>query len=98
MEKERELAIEIINEFEELLNKYEIKIPDEERKGSEEESKIFGTNYWALEDKVTEMIKNHFDKIKIKETKDLCKRAEKRLKERKEEINKILKRRGGENA
>ena len=58
MEKERELTIRIIDEFEELLDEHKIIIPDSDREGNEEEACIYGMNYWRLEDKITELIKN----------------------------------------
>ncbi len=57
MKKERELAIEIISEFEELLGRFNLKIPDRDREGNKEEACIYGMNYYALEDKITELIK-----------------------------------------
>lgn len=56
MENSRKLAIKIIDEFEELLAKYDIKLPSNEREGNEEEACIFGTDYYDLEDKITEII------------------------------------------
>ena len=58
MEAEREIAISILSEFEELLNNHDITIPDEHREGEEEEARLFGATYYSLEDKVTEIIKN----------------------------------------
>lgn len=57
MEKERELAIRIMDEFEELLEENNLTIPDSDREGNEEEARIYGMSYWRLEDKITEMIK-----------------------------------------
>lgn len=56
MENSKKLAIKIIDEFEELLAKYDIKLPSNEREGNEEEACIFGTDYYDLEDKITEII------------------------------------------
>lgn len=53
---QRELAISIIEEFEDVLAEHNIKIPDEDRTGDEEEVSIYGTTYYSLEDKITEMI------------------------------------------
>ena len=63
MEEQREIAIECIEEFEELLDEKEISIPDEDREGKEEEARIYGTTYYHLEDKVTEVIKKNYPKI-----------------------------------
>lgn len=56
--KERELAINIIDEFEELLAEHDLVIPDNDREGNEEEACIYGCTYYGLEDKITEMIEN----------------------------------------
>lgn len=56
MENSRKLAIKIIDEFEELLAKYDIKLPSNEREENEKEACIFGTDYYDLEDKITEII------------------------------------------
>lgn len=56
METEREKAIEIIMEFEELLESHNIKIPSNDREGEEGEACIFGTDYYTLEDKITSII------------------------------------------
>ena len=56
MEKNREIAIKIIDTFEELLNKYAIKLPNEERQGNTEESCIYGSYYFELEDTIVEIL------------------------------------------
>ena len=56
--KERELAIRIISEFEDLLEANDLTIPDEDREGNEEEARIYGITYYGLEDKITEIIEN----------------------------------------
>lgn len=56
MSQNRELATEIIDEFEELLAKYDLKIPNKERQNSIEECCIYGTDYFYLEDTITELI------------------------------------------
>ncbi len=60
MEYSRKLAIKIIDEFEELLAKYDIKLPSNEREGNEEEACIFGADYYDLEDKITEILNEEF--------------------------------------
>lgn len=50
MEKERELAAQIIGLFEDLLASNNIKIPDRDREGLEEEACIYGETYYSLED------------------------------------------------
>lgn len=56
MEDNRKLAIKIIDEFEALLSKYEIKLPNEEREENENEACIYGSDYYELEDKITELL------------------------------------------
>ena len=75
MEKSRELAINIIELFEGLLDKYNIDIPSEDRNTElefikedgmiDEEIKetnlshIYGTEYFDLEDSIAELIENY---------------------------------------
>ena len=56
MEKEREIAARIIDEFENLLLEHEIKLPNDERTGDETESCIYGSDYYNLEDKITSIL------------------------------------------
>ena len=57
MEKERETAIDILEEFEELLDYHEIDIPDEDRIGNPTEARIYGKSWYNLEDKITDILK-----------------------------------------
>ncbi len=59
LSKEKELASSIIGEFEELLGRYNIKIPDRDREeiNEEDEACIYGMNYYTLEDAITDMLK-----------------------------------------
>ena len=43
--------------FEELLERYYIKIPDRDRESQPAEACICGCNYYWLEDKITEKLK-----------------------------------------
>jgi len=56
MKKERQIAIKILGEIEELLKEKEIKIPSDDRRGAKEEACIFGPEYYYLEDKITEIL------------------------------------------
>lgn len=56
-DKEREISIKIISEFEDLLALHNIQIPSSEREGEESEACIYGANYYNLEDKITEILK-----------------------------------------
>ena len=58
MDDTRELAISIIEKFEELLNKHSIKLPNEERQGDKNEASIYGKDYFDLEDEITELLNN----------------------------------------
>mgnify|MGYP000737101459 FL=1 len=60
MDKNREVAIKIIELFEELLEKYEIQIPSEDRENNPDEASIFGTNYYNLEDGITKILEENF--------------------------------------
>jgi hypothetical protein len=70
MEQAREKAIEIIEEFEQLLSENNIKIPSEDREGEDDEACIYGREYYTLEHDITEIIEKAFlndtNKIKIK--------------------------------
>jgi hypothetical protein len=64
MEKSRETAIEILAEFEELLDKKGIKIPSKDRTGEKEEACLYGVEYYVLEDSITEILGKYFIKQK----------------------------------
>lgn len=59
MDEQRKLAIKIIDKFENLLNKYDIKLPSDEREGNEEESSIYGKDYFDLEDEITDVLNKY---------------------------------------
>ena len=56
MEKNRKIAIKIIDLFEDLLNRKNIIIPNEDRANSEDEAAIYGGDYYELEDKIVEIL------------------------------------------
>ena len=62
--KERQIAIEIMNEFEELLHKHNILIPDADREGHFDEASIYGSTYYDMEDKIT-CILNKFNNSSV---------------------------------
>jgi len=64
--KARRVAIEIMDEFEELLGRKGIMIPSEDREGRKEEACIYGTEYYELEDVITDIL--------VEETRPRCKR------------------------
>ncbi len=48
----RQLAIGILDEFEELLAEKNVMIPSDDREGREEEACLYGTEYYELEDAI----------------------------------------------
>lgn len=50
-------ADDIIDIFEELLNRLDITLPDKWREGEEDEARIFGDTYYELESKIVERLK-----------------------------------------
>ena len=55
-DKARRITIEVLDEFEELLNEKGILISSDDREGREEEACIYGTEYYRLEDTITDML------------------------------------------
>ena len=55
-EEARELAFAIIGDFEELLAEHDIMVPSKDREGCEEEACIYGTEYYLLEDAITDIL------------------------------------------
>lgn len=53
----RNTADDIIDIFEELLNRLDITIPDKWREGEEDEARIFGDTYYELEEKIIERLR-----------------------------------------
>jgi len=60
MEKERRIAICILEEFEDLLYCKGIVIPSSDRAGENGEGCLFGSEYYDLEDKIVEILKGAF--------------------------------------
>lgn len=56
-EEERRLAGEILDEFEELLDEKDISIPSEDREGGDGEARLFGSEYFELEDRIVGILK-----------------------------------------
>jgi hypothetical protein len=52
MIKLREYSVEIVELFEDILEKHDITIPDEDRTGDECEARLYGMTYANLEDDV----------------------------------------------
>lgn len=57
----RKLAYEILDGFEDVLDKHDIKIPDPWREGEEDEACIFGETYYGMEDGIVELVKAYFE-------------------------------------
>ena len=55
----RSTADDIIDIFEELLDRLDITLPDKWREGEEDEARIFGDTYHELEDKIVERLKRN---------------------------------------
>ena len=55
-EEAQELAFAIIGDFEELLAEHDILIPSADREGRAEEACIYGTEYYLLEDAITDIL------------------------------------------
>lgn len=56
-EKLTNIAADIIDIFEELLDRLDITIPDKWRVNEEDEARIFGDTYFELENKIVERLK-----------------------------------------
>ena len=48
---------DIIDIFEELLDRLDITLPDKWREGEEDEARIFGDTYYELENKIVERLR-----------------------------------------
>ena len=51
------IADDIIDIFEELLDRLDITLPDKWREGEEDEARIFGDTYYELENKIVERLR-----------------------------------------
>ena len=60
MDRIKSLTIDILEEFEQLLEEHDITIHDEYREGEDGEARLFGDGYYRLEDAVYNMIKDEF--------------------------------------
>ena len=52
-------ADDIIDIFEELLDRLDITLPDKWREGEEDEARIFGDTYYELENKIVERLRRN---------------------------------------
>ena len=53
---EKEFAEEILEIFEERLDKLNIALPDKNRESNNTESRIYGSNYYDLRDEIEDLI------------------------------------------
>ncbi len=53
----RQKAISVLDLFESLLNKHNITIPSEDREREGGESRLYGVEYYNLEDEITDILK-----------------------------------------
>ena len=60
-EKKVEIAFSIISEFEEYLDEHDITIPSRDRIGDPDEARIFGTEYYDIEEAVIDIISEKCD-------------------------------------
>lgn len=59
--KTRGITIMILEMFEDMLADKGIVIPDDDREGDEEEACLYGSTYYELEDKITELLCDYID-------------------------------------
>ena len=52
----REVAANICDLFEDVLDEHDISIPDENRQGDEDEARLYGKAHWEVEEKVAEIL------------------------------------------
>ena len=65
MEKNREIAIKIIDLFEDLLNRKNIVIPNKNRENNGSQATIYGNDYYELEDEITEILDQYISDNEI---------------------------------
>ena len=62
MKINREIAINILDKFEEFLEENNIVISSKEREGNKDEACIYGTKYYDLEDSIINILNNNYIK------------------------------------
>ena len=60
---EREYAWAILDYFEDLLDEKGIDIPSDDRDGDEGEARLYGSEYFDLEDKIVSLLKSFRNKV-----------------------------------
>jgi len=66
IDETKQLAIDIIDEFENLLDEKNITIPSRDREGGKDEARIYGEEYYNLEDSITNILKKNLKRGAIK--------------------------------
>lgn len=61
--KSKNVAITILDIFEDMLSEKDVMIPDDDREGDEDEGCIYGTTYYDLEDQIVEILKKHYPEV-----------------------------------
>ena len=56
-------ADDIIDIFEELLDRFDITLPDKWREGEKDEARIFGDTYYELENKIIERLRKEYSPV-----------------------------------
>jgi hypothetical protein len=64
----REWVAAICDTVEDMLSEYDIKIPDEERNGEENEARLYGRSYDIVADSVQNILQQLVDEIKANPT------------------------------
>ena len=57
----KEVAILILEQFENVLDRNNISIPDNDREGGEDEARIYGETYYQLEDTIVDILTEHVE-------------------------------------
>ena len=57
-----EIAIKILSEFEEMLDRKDVTIPDSHRIGDPDEARLYGETYYEMEDKIIDILSETFEK------------------------------------
>ena len=55
-EQARNVAIRILDEFEELLDRKDITVPSDDREGGADEARLYGSEYSGLEEDITAIL------------------------------------------
>lgn len=62
--KLREYSVDIVELFEDILDRHNIDIPDEDRTGDESEARLYGMTYSTLEEDVVAILEDLVRNVK----------------------------------